>query len=83
VHGAAFAQCYLAQFMQVTYVVNVVEEARLAIVTALHDMLRDLGEVESRLASHGCVRVVTCQACRLTPKASVSEISLPMREIAL
>ena len=61
-HGTAFAQRDFAQVLQVAHPVDVSKEARLAIIAALDDMLRDLGEVESWLARHESVLAVTPQA---------------------
>ena len=42
----------LAQQFQVVDAVNVVQEARQAVVAALHDVLRNSGQVQARLAGH-------------------------------
>jgi len=71
VYGTALRRRNFAQFLQVAHAINAVEDARLAMATALPDMLRDMGEVEAGLASHGCARVVTYQARCLALVASV------------
>ena len=53
VGGAAVAQSRLPQSREVGAVVDLLEEARLAIVPALHDMLRNTGKIRARLARHG------------------------------
>lgn len=50
--GTIFAQTDLPQLVQIADAVNILEEARQTIITALHDMLRHLGKIESRLARH-------------------------------
>ena len=52
VHRAAFAQGDLAQLAEVTVRVGIGEEARLPIVSALDDVPRNTGKVESGLAWH-------------------------------
>ena len=52
VHRTAFAQGDLAQLAEVTVMIGVGEEARLPIVSALDDVLRNTGKVESGLAWH-------------------------------
>jgi hypothetical protein len=50
VDSAILPQADLAQFVQVSDVVNLPKKAGLTIVTALDNMLRHSGKVESRLA---------------------------------
>ena len=49
---AAMAQTRVVQYVQVTSSIVVVEEARHAIVATLHDVLRNVGDVGTRQASH-------------------------------
>ncbi|WP_233580330.1 hypothetical protein [Luteimonas sp. 100069] len=42
----------LLQGLQIPQVVTIVEEARQAIVAALHDVLRNVGQIEAGQASH-------------------------------
>lgn len=50
--GTIFAQTDLPQLVQIADAVDILEEARLTIITALHDMLRHSGKIESRLTRH-------------------------------
>jgi hypothetical protein len=43
VQGAAVLQCGLAQLLALVQVIAIIREARLPIVAALHDVLRDTG----------------------------------------
>ena len=53
VHRAALAQCDLAQGRAIAEVVRLREEAGLAVIAALDDMLRDAGKVDASWARHG------------------------------
>jgi len=52
-HRTAFAQGGFAQQRAITEVVRLGEEAGLPVVAALHDMLRDAGEINAWRAGHG------------------------------
>ena len=56
------AQTRFAQHGRITSSIVVVEEARRAIVAALHDVLRDMGDVGTRQASHS--RIIGDSALR-------------------
>ena len=55
-HVAALAKCNLAQVLQVAHAVYVGEEARLAIIAPLDNVLSNVGKIESGMAGHGGVR---------------------------
>jgi len=57
-HGTIFTHGDFAQLLQIARAVDIREEARLAIIAALDDMLRDVGEVESWLAWHGSLLAI-------------------------
>ena len=48
-----FATGHISKFTAVAEVVLVCEEARLAVIAPLYDMLRDAGKVDSEWAGHG------------------------------
>lgn len=53
VHVAVAGQCDFAQVLQVALVVDSAEEAGLAVVATLDDMLGDAGQIDPRLPCHG------------------------------
>jgi hypothetical protein len=52
VNGATFSSRHLAESTAVAQVIGIIEEARLPVVAALDDMLRDAGEVDAEWAWH-------------------------------
>jgi len=81
---AAFAQGDLAQLAKVTVMIGVGEEARLPIVSALDDVLRNTGKVESGLAWHDAREVEWgVQACCLEGPVSVGGSRKRVTETAL
>ena len=85
VHGAAFAPRDLAQILQVTDVVDLVEEARAAIVAALDHVLCNAGKVDPEGTGHGrnpcktdCgILVFACmRRCRRSPEVAVGKSRL-------
>jgi len=69
--GTIFAQTDLPQLGQITDAVDILEETRLTIITALHDLLRHSGKIESRLA-----RYRESHAGKLNPLASLPSYGL-------
>jgi hypothetical protein len=63
------AQAQLAQILAIPDVVRITKEARLTIVSALHDVLHNAGNIESGLARHGILQGRTA-ACRHAPTPS-------------
>jgi hypothetical protein len=51
-HGTPFSTGHVSKFAAITEVVFVCEEARLAVIAALDDMLRDAGKVDAEWAGH-------------------------------
>ncbi len=54
---APVLECGLTQLLAVVHVVEVVGKAGLPVVAALHDVLRDAGQVEAWESGHGVLRV--------------------------
>jgi hypothetical protein len=52
-YGAAVSGCGIAQFVEVAPAVDGREEAGAAIVAALHEVLRQAGQVDAGLSWHG------------------------------
>ena len=52
VNRAALAQCDFSQRRSIAEVVRLREEARLSVVAALHEVLRDTGKVDASWARH-------------------------------
>ena len=64
--AAVFATGDVAQVLQVADAVEVGEEAGLVVLATLHDVLRDSGQVDARLAGHDRVLAMgDGEACRL------------------
>lgn len=53
--GAVMLERGFAQFLQVLSVIHIGSEAGLTVVAALHDVLRDAGQIKSWLSGHGGV----------------------------
>jgi len=53
VDGTVMLGRRFSQFLQIPQVVRFRGKARLAVVAALNEMLRDAGEIKTRLARHG------------------------------
>ena len=68
-HRAAFAQADLSQLIQITDMIDVLKEARLAIIASLHNVLGHPGKIESALARHLAVHKgkshPVCCVCQL------------------
>lgn len=50
VHGTVFAQRCFSIFLQVRHAIDVIVETRPSVIAALHDVLPDRSDVESRPA---------------------------------
>jgi hypothetical protein len=80
-HQTAVAQRSLAQPREIGAIVRILEETRLPVVTALHDVLGNTGKIRARLAWHGSLPKTP--ACRASPSASVSHRPSARQEGAL
>ena len=82
VNGATFSSRDLAEFAAVAQVIGIIEEARLPVVAALDDMLRDAGEVDAERAWHvvacalGGHRLIRhkCSRKQKAPQSSVGKV---------
>ncbi len=83
-HAAAFAVGDLAKFGQVAHIVDFGKETRLAVIAALDDVLRYLGQVESWQARHGTDAVwIRCQLAVRWGLVSVRHCRNALAESAL
>lgn len=80
---APLAQCDLTQVVQAAHAVHVGEEARLAIIARLHDVLRDVGEIQPWLTRHGGAVLAWSSfatqpdtVCRDIPRCPVGKFTL-------
>lgn len=84
VDAAVLAPGDVAQILQIADVVDVGEEARLAVVAALDDVLGDAGKVDTGLAGHGRVRArLGDQSARTSRDAASDRAAGGCRKIPL
>jgi len=61
VDGAAVLACDLAQILQVAQAIGVVEEAGLAVVAALDDVLGHTGQIDPGTSGHARILAMACE----------------------
>jgi hypothetical protein len=81
---AAEAQQSLAQALQITLPVTVIQETRQPVVAALHDVLRNPRKIETRKSGHATsIPMLRSRRHRRTPRRPSAQHPFPRQELSL